>query len=171
MKNVAFLIVYWLVSTSCSSYEGKIDSIGLKDITIRYGRSMPNRTINNSMLINDIGDVSMFLHEYAHILYHYRLPPNDRLRKALLKVYPLPASIIPNEDNRELQDFITTQSNWGIQYPFKHMKIDSEEQRVREMMSNLFVIFTMDRGMKGFIKENYIEIYKEYEIYYNNLKR
>ncbi len=160
-----------LLLSSCSSYENKIEPIGTKDIYIRYGRSMPNRTLNNTILLNDLGDVDMLLHEFGHIYYHYIMPPNSRLRRALLKSYPKPPPILPNEDNRELQDFITTQSNWEITYPFKHNNKLGDEQRVREMMSNLLVIFTTNNKQLEFIKINYKEIYEEYTIYYKNLKR
>ncbi|MGL4424751.1 MAG: hypothetical protein ACRCZL_04440, partial [Cetobacterium sp.] len=139
---------------------------GFKEFKVIYN-AHNNTVIGNTMFVRNIGDVSMFLHEYAHILHYKHKKPSNEMVILLESEYPIPPAIAPTEENRELQDFITTSTRWKVKYPFKHKE---NTLIVEELMANLFVIFTMKGSDLEYVRTNYLEIYTEYEKYYNDLK-
>lgn len=156
-----------LLFAGCSSTEELeyISTQKFSRIPIVYNSNY-NAIIGNELHVKSLGDISMFLHEYGHILHFLHLKPHTELIEVLSKEYPIPPEIIPVYENRELQDFITTTTRWKVKYPFKHRE---DILIVEELMANLFVIFTLGGESKQYVEENFEEIYKEYSIYYNNL--
>lgn len=174
MKKCILALITVLFSSCTSSYSKKIEENkiiskkwGLQEIKIIYNYPS-NALIGNTILVRNLGDVSIFLHEYAHAIHDFHLKPSEKLVFLLSKEWPVPPRIIPTYNNRELQDFITTSTRWKIEYPFKHKK---DCLIVNEQMANLFVIFTQNREDKDYIRKYYNEIYKEYEKYYNALDK
>ncbi|MGL5049336.1 MAG: hypothetical protein ACRC6E_01720 [Fusobacteriaceae bacterium] len=117
--------------------------------------------------VKGLGDVSMYLHEYAHVLHFYYLKPNQSLLNVLNTEQPIPSvAIKPNYANRELQDFIATATRWKVKYPFKHNKNCNVEL---ELLANLFVIFTLGGEDLKYIERHFQTIHNEYSYYYNSL--
>lgn len=125
--------------------------------------------LDNKIFLKDPQNIEMLLHEYAHFLYFKIKKPNSKLSELLNKEYEIPPLIIETKHNKELQDFVTTSTRWKIKYSFKHSNQDINIEA--ELMSNLFVIFTLNKEELNYIKINYPEIYIEYKKYYDSFWR
>ncbi|MGL5646958.1 MAG: hypothetical protein ACRDDY_03825 [Clostridium sp.] len=174
MKKAILVLILVFMSGCTTRYTKKQEENrkfrkwGLQEIRIRFN-SAGSSLVGNTMFLKNLGDVSIFLHEYGHVLHDFHLVPHDKLVRLLQVEYPIPPKIIPTNENTELQDFITTSTRWKVKYPHSHKEGDTLIEK--ELMANLFVIFTLQGINKEYIKNNYRELYVEYEKYYNNLSK
>ncbi|MGL4947837.1 MAG: hypothetical protein ACRC42_00410 [Mycoplasma sp.] len=164
MKKI--IMTLSILLSACSSIK-PLRPFGQSSIMIIHNGTR-NVTIGDTIIVRDLGDVDILLHEFGHIMSFNVKRPNEQLIELLNKEYPIPPKIIPSEHNKELQDFITTSTRWKIKYPFKHNK---NCNIIEELMANLFAIFVRRGEELEYIKNNYNEIYIEYEKYYHSLKR
>ncbi|MGL5709429.1 MAG: hypothetical protein ACRCX7_14450 [Cetobacterium sp.] len=161
MKYLLALSLLLLIS--CSSAK----PLGQSRMSLIYNSHF-NTVIDDTIMVRDLGDVSLLLHEFGHVMSFKVRRPHKELVDLLNREYPVPPSIEPTVTNRELQDFITTSTGWKVKYPFKH-KPDCNV--VEELLANLFVIFTRRGEELEYIREHYNGIYVEYDKYYKSLKR
>lgn len=165
MVKFIFLMLFVFIGCSNVSDVNVVNKIKFSKFTVIYNSNY-NGIIAGDLHVRTLSDISMFLHEYGHIVHTRYIKPEGKLLELLKTEQKIPPAIKPNYDNRELQDFITTTTRWKVEYPFKHKK---DCLIVEELMANLFVIFTMSGKNLEYIKINYREIYNEYGKYYNSL--